>query len=226
MTFSSRVATRWSVSRSHLFGLCVLTVFLSFGPLAFAQTAPPPGSKRISSVPTACPSVGITPFSGWVGAGPIYNTYFFNFTLVSPAIGSGSYKGPTQVMSLDATSIWNNPSGTADCTIDLYVWPPASSGYYFHFTLGSPMELGGRETKVLNVSDGGGGGGSCDYLLIADPSSTCTSGGGGGTGGDLPPDAFTPPPGGGSPPACTALQLQPGCYDVYINGVYDTTMCC
>ena len=106
--------------------------------------------------------------------------------------------------------------------LEYWVWPPAGGGYYFHFTLGSPMELGGYETRVLNI---GGGGGPCDYQLVSDPS-TCAPGSGGGTGGGLPPDSFTPPSGGGSPPACAALSLQPGCYDVYIDDVYDTTICC
>ena len=71
-------------------GFLVLAFSLYFGPLAYsatAQTAPPPGAKRVSSVPTSCPISALTPPGGWVGAGPIYAVYWFTFTLVAPAIG-------------------------------------------------------------------------------------------------------------------------------------------
>jgi hypothetical protein len=72
---------------------------------------------------------------------------------------------------------------------------------------------------------GGGGGGACDYQIIYDPS-TCDPSGGGGGGGD---PSVEPPPGdssGGGMNLCAELLLDPGCYDVYIDGSYDSTICC
>lgn len=73
-------------------------------------------------------------------------------------------------------------------------------------------------------SDDGGGTGSCDYQIISDPS-TCTDpgggGGGGGDGGGAPPSV-----GGGGIDLCHDLQLDAGCYDVYVDDEYDSTICC
>jgi hypothetical protein len=96
-------------------------------------------------------------------------------------LARAQYKGPTKALSMDTATIWNNPTGWADCLIELWSWNAgASSMYYFHFSLGNPMELGGSETRVshvgahfdmqgpTNVSDGGtlaltGKGGTVDF---------------------------------------------------------------
>jgi hypothetical protein len=78
---------------------------------------------------------------------------------------------------------------------------------------------------------GGGGGDGCDYQIIYDPS-TCDPWGGGGGGGGGGGDPWVDPGdgggggGGGGGSLCTQLQLDPGCYDVYIDDVYDSTICC
>jgi len=71
----------------------------------------------------------------------------------------------------------------------------------------------------------GGGGDTCnDYQFIdeTDPSggSTDCSGSGGGGSGDSPGIS------GGSSSLCYDLELDPGCYDVYVDDVYDSTICC
>ncbi|MDB4912480.1 MAG: hypothetical protein JWM95_124 [Gemmatimonadetes bacterium] len=184
-----------------------------------AQLKPPPGSVLLTSGPSPCPPTGLAPPGGWIGAGPIYQYYWFKFSLTKPATGYGQYMGPPSAQSGDATAIWHYPTGGADCLIQNWRFPNGYVGTYYHFTLGSPETLGGWESS----NTGSGGSGNCDYQLVADPDATCTPTGGGGGGAG---DPYTPPSNGGDPPACQDFTLPPGCYDVYIDGYYDTRVCC
>jgi hypothetical protein len=75
-----------------------------------------------------------------------------------------------------------------------------SGGYQF---ITQPAEDPGGEDP--GACYGGGSGGGDPYP---------GDGGGGGGGG------------GGGSPVCAELLLDPGCYDVYIDGMYDSTICC
>ena len=82
-----------------------------------------------------------------------------------------------------------------------------------------------RSTCFPDNTSGSGGGDTCnDYQFIdeTDPSggSTDCSGSGGGGSGDSPGIS------GGSSSLCYDLELDPGCYDVYVDDVYDSTICC
>jgi hypothetical protein len=73
---------------------------------------------------------------------------------------------------------------------------------------------------------GGGGGGECDYQIIYDPSTCSPDDGGGGSGGVYDPPNDSPGVPGGSSSLCYTLYLDPGCYDVFVDGFYDSTICC
>lgn len=59
--------------------------------------------------------------------------------------------------------------------------------------------------------------GDCGYQFVSSAESSCdpsSGSSGGGTGGD------------GGQNLCTYLNLEPGCYDVYVDGVYSGSTCC
>jgi len=149
-----------------------------------------------------------------------------------------------------ATSLWfwspqlgdfgwvgsNNSTGTLVRQRETVVRSACRTGLYmatsYHGVIGLDLQLyttntSSQVTVTCRVVDPEppppSGGGECDYQIIPDPDG-CTGeggGGGGGGGGDS---------GGGGASEweylCETLLLDPGCYDVYVDDVYEETICC
>ncbi len=105
----------------------------------------------------------------------------------------------------------------------IYNWPPGpGDGSWFAFNLdvaGGPAKIWVQQAKAMCA--GTNGYVSLTFFVfygvrVEDPN---IHGGGGGSGGG-------DEGGGGSSSLCTDLLLTPGCYDVYLDGVYTGTICC
>jgi hypothetical protein len=129
-----------------------------------------------------------------------------------------SFNTDTQGRSLK----WTGISMRASCWKKYVVMEPPLpvkvSDYY------EPTYLWGQLQYTGGTDDG-----NCDYQLISDPD-TCTDfggGGSGGSGGDPAEDGYSGSgDAGGDGVSCENLELEPGCYDVYVDDVYDSTICC
>lgn len=84
--------------------------------------------------------------------------------------------------------------------------------------------------KDATIGDSGGGGDCNDYALVDDPSGYPSSDCSDPTGtGDPTSDPTTSDPNsttGDLQYLCDELLLDPGCYDVYVDGDYNSTICC
>lgn len=140
---------------------------------------------------------------------------------------SGRYNGRPDPAQSD---VWNNtylrwttPGFIADCFRTRVTLP---TGGTIEDMIYVAISLTGYRDRI---GSGEGGGGDCDYMFREDPTVSCGGGGGGGGSGDSPPGPAGDPPLDGDPTGgdvCTEFQLDPGCYDVYVDDVYDSTICC
>jgi hypothetical protein len=182
---------------------------------AFLTVAP---SRIPAQVPAPCPSVYTFPGPFMVPATDFTGLKSFmdfgaEFT-PTPSPSNGIYYpgvGDPDPVDVTGSYFWRSAWVGAKCVEEI-----DPSGNQFIFILATGAQ-GGHAVPVT-----GGNGGNCDYQLYPNPDQ-CTDpdpgGSGGGTGGGAPPSG-----GGGN--ECEALQLAPGCYDVYVDNQYDSTICC
>jgi len=186
-------------------------VMLTLAAIAQQAAVRPAAAQRI--VPVPCPALlGPRPI---VVDGIVFSGV--TFIMVRTTASNGGYytTSPSEPVSDDGLWVWIDAAVSLLC-YDIY-YPTAPIQVIQH-----AYEVVETYGPLIPISSGGGGG-SCDYQIIPDPSAPpCPDGGGGGgggggTGGDG---------GSGSGTLCSSLQLAPGCYDVYVDNIYQGTVCC
>lgn len=112
---------------------------------------------------------------------------------------------------------WYNPGYVAACY--QRVTPIPTGGVVISYLQATTNLLGYFERQDVPGEEEEGEEEGCDYQIMPDPSQ-CDPDDDPGGGGDDPP-----PPSGGTN-MCQELQLEPGCYDVYVDDVKEGFVCC
>jgi uncharacterized membrane protein YgcG len=111
---------------------------------------------------------------------------------------------PYPTVSDDVIDSSHTTSITVNLNCNTYNTVRASSTHQATYLNGRIFATSGNSSECGRVNGGGGDGGGGD------------DGGGDDGGGD----------GGGGSDICEAYQLDPGCYDVYVDGEYAGQICC
>ena len=186
-------------------------------------------SGSVSSLivcPTNVAGLGPLPY-----AGKVWTTMNGPFKAVGRTLTKTRYKTVSGWPTVfgDLRFPWDGGGSRAIAQEWLVSCVTAGPGNVATFDVSSFVPIGWLVTYDTDQSPGdggGGGGGSCDYQIIYDPSTCDPEGGGGGGGGGPEPVVTTQPGDNGGTDLCVELFLDPGCYDVYIDGEYDGTICC
>lgn len=156
---------------------------------------------------------GIIPFSDRLNSGDFVVSYLEYNRLggLSPYAVYTPYPAPP-VDIVNPYKSWTLAAIYAQC---YYFYPPGPTPWLI---VEEYNKLGRVTIENPNCGYGGGSGTTYDaYEAIYTD---------GAAYGDDCDDGGTPVEGGGGDEICAYLNLDPGCYDVYIDGAYSETVCC